>query len=195
MYPLRSHVTSVVYFNGEALQHRGVTFQPWPFREDLQFNCQASEARLHVVKFNSFVVIKDKSPALPDMVLWDEAFRLSTSDPSVKRSTEKVDRESFELTSKFLKLLKPTGCDVIQLSPDQSSGAIEKLQRNISKWHQTGTHLVGVEGEGSLEEMRRMIQERVSKTRPGKKQKFGIICEFESTMHKIKHRDYLRVWH
>ena len=113
MYPLRSHVTSVVYFNGEALQQRRVTFQPWPFREDLQFNCQASEAGLHVVKFNSFVVIKDKSPALPDMVLWDEAFRLSTSDPSVKRSTEKVDRESFELTSKFLKLLKPTGCDVI----------------------------------------------------------------------------------
>lgn len=168
-------MTSVVYFNGDALQQCGVTFQPWPFREDVQLNCEASEAGLHVIKFNSFVVIKDKSPPLPRMVLWDESCQLSTKDPSVKRSSEKVDRESFELTSKFLKQLKPITRDVIKLSPDQSGGVIEQLQSSISRLHQTGTHLVGVDGRGSLEEMRRRIHETAFSSRSGKKQKFGII--------------------
>jgi len=145
---LKTHVTSSIFFNGEQLEKAGVHFQPWPYREDLQFNCEAAAKGLEVIKYNRFLVIKEKSPPMPYMIFWDENSKLSNVDDVEAKTPLKEDEESFKLTLKHLRLLKPTSFELISVPPDNEIESpwtsISRLHQNITKYHQSGALLIGI---------------------------------------------------
>ena len=173
-------MTSAVFFNGDALQEKKISFQPWPYREDLQLNCAAGEAGLEVIKYNYFVVVKDRSPSLPHMVVWDENCELSRMDSSTNPGMN-VEQESIELTSKFLRLLKPISFDAILASANESStsSTVEKLINRVTGRHNSGTYFIAIDSQESYE----VVFPSICKTAWAKfsdaKQEFGIIRKLE----------------
>jgi hypothetical protein len=147
-------VTSSIFFNGEQLEKAGVQFQPWPYREDLQFNCEAAAKGLEVIKYNRFLVIKEKSPPMPNMIFWEENSKLSNVDDVEAKTPFKEDEESFKLTLKHLRLLKPTSFELISVPPENLIespwASISRLRQNITKYHQSGALLIGI-GNNSLD--------------------------------------------
>jgi hypothetical protein len=151
---LKTHVTSSVFFNGEQLEKKGVKFQAWPYREDLQFNCDAAAEDLEVLKFNRFLLVKEKSLPMPYMIFWDENTKLSNADDVEAKTPLKEDKESFKLTLKHLRLLKPTSFELISVPPENLIespwASISRLHQNITKYHQSGALLIGI-GNNSLD--------------------------------------------
>ncbi len=146
----RGHVTSSVFFNGEQLEKENVKFPAWPYREDLQFNCEAAAKGLEVLKFNKYLVVKEKSPPMPCMIVWDETTTLVSSQDG---SPLKEDDESFQLSLKWIRLLKPVEFNLINVSSKENNiqplRNIQTLKQRIVKYHLAGTYLIGI-GESVL---------------------------------------------
>jgi hypothetical protein len=120
----------------------------------VQFNCEAAAKGLEVIKYNKFLVVKDRSPPLPYMIFWDENSKLSNANDVDANTPFKEDEESFKLTLKHLRMLKPTSFELISVPPDKQiespRASISRLHQNITKFHQSGALLIGIENN-SLE--------------------------------------------